>query len=38
VSGKLVPTVQLIAETGETALVLNPVTPRLSFINDAMER
>ena len=37
-SGKLVPTAQLIAETGETVLVLNPVAPRLPFIKDAMER
>jgi hypothetical protein len=37
-SGRLLPTAQLLSETGETILALNPVAPRLSFIKDAMER
>jgi hypothetical protein len=37
-SGRLLPTAQLLNERGETMLVLDPVTPRLSFIKDAMER
>ncbi len=37
-SGRMLPTAQLLDETGATLLFINPVTPRLSFIKDAMER
>jgi hypothetical protein len=32
------PAFGVISVPGETVLVLNPVTPRLSFIKDAMEK
>ena len=37
-SGRLLPTAQLLDEDGRTVLAVNPVTPRLSFIKDAFER
>ena len=38
VSGRLLPTAQLLDEAGATLLFINPITPRLSFVKDALER